>query len=86
MSGFYSKDLILESFYSINISALMGLFFLVGVGLTTAYRIKILNLVAFLKKSALPSSLRAGGFRKTVKVPLLVLGTGAVLSGRLLAF
>jgi len=38
-------------------------FFLVGVGLTTAYRIKMINLAIYLKKSSLPSSLGAGGFR-----------------------
>ena len=63
MSGFYRKDLVLESFYSRNISGLIALFFLVGVGLTTAYRIKMINLAIYLKKSSLPSSLGAGGFR-----------------------
>jgi len=63
MSGFYRKDLVLESFYSRNISGLIALFFLLGVGLTTAYRIKMMNLAIYLKKSSLPSSLGAGGFR-----------------------
>merc|ERR1711942_445541 len=44
-------------------SGLIALFFLVGVGLTTAYRVKIINLAIYLKKSSLPSSLGAGGFR-----------------------
>ena len=44
MSGFYRKDIIIERFYSSYSCYLGGIFFLIGVGLTTAYRIKMINL------------------------------------------
>ena len=86
MSGFYRKDLVLESFYSRNMSGLIALFFLVGVGLTTAYRIKIMNLAIYLKKASLPSSLGAGGFRWQIKGPMVTLGGCSILRGALLSF
>ena len=86
VSGFYRKDLILEGFYSGNLSGLIAVGFLVGVGLTTTYRIKIINLAFFLKNCALPSSLAGGGFRWQVKTPIAILGLCAILSGSLLCF
>ena len=86
MSGFYRKDLILESFYSTNQPATIGILFLVGVGLTTAYRVKMINLAIYLKASSLPDSIVAGGFRIPVKLPLIVLGTCSILSGAVLSY
>ena len=63
ISGFYSKDLVLESFYSLNNRFIIGLAFLVGVGRTTAYSVKMMNLAVFNKTSEGPSGLSSGGFR-----------------------
>lgn len=86
ISGFYSKDLILERFYSSSQSAIIGILFLVGVGLTTAYRIKIMNLAFYLKTSSLPNSLASGGFRTRVKLPLLTLGLCSIIRGAILSY
>lgn len=48
ISGFYSKDAILESFYNSRLRSLFLIVFLVGVGLTTAYSMKI-TVLAFLR-------------------------------------
>merc|ERR1719481_1010824 len=44
LAGFFRKDLILEGSYNRRVRALRVLMFLLGVGLTTAYRVKIINL------------------------------------------
>ena len=84
ISGFYRKDLILEKFYSTNWSVFMGILFLVGVGLTAAYSAKLTHLALFWKAVATPAALARGGFRWQIKIPLIVLGVGSVLRGRLL--
>ena len=81
ISGFYSKDLILESFYSRGSRCLMGLLFLVGVGTTTAYRVKIINIARFGKESSVPVSLASGGFSIQLKFPMTILGACSVLIG-----
>lgn len=85
MSGFYRKDLVLERFYSNSHRFLMGVLFLLGVGLTTSYSIKIMNLATFGKESRLPRSLASGGFRWQLKVPMSILGVLSVLSGYILS-
>jgi len=86
MSGFYRKDMIIESFYSSYSCYMGGIFFLMGVGLTTAYRIKIMNLVCINNGSFIPSTLRSGGLRWQVKIPLSFLGLCSVLRGFLIGF
>ena len=86
MSGFYRKDLILESFYSRNSRGLIGLIFLIGVGLTTAYSIKIINLAIFKKEPVAPSSLSSGGFSWQLKFPIVVLGFSSVFAGFFISF
>lgn len=44
MAGYYRKDAILESFYNSGHSFLFFLCFLLGIGLTTAYSVKIILL------------------------------------------
>ena len=44
LAGFFRKDLILEGSYNRSVGILGLLMFLLGVGLTTAYRVKIINL------------------------------------------
>ena len=86
ISGFYSKDAILETFYNDRHSFLFLLIFLIGVGLTTAYRIKI-TLMAFVGlESSGAVNLNGGGARWITKLPLAALrvasvGGGAALVG-----
>ena len=81
MSGFYRKDIIIESFYSSYSCTFSGLFFLIGVGLTTAYRVKITNLAAVGNKTGLPTRIVYGGLSWQVKIPLTVLGLCSIFSG-----
>lgn len=81
LAGFYSKDAILEGFYS-TYASLCGLMaFLLGVGLTAAYSLKMTSLVLMGSRNPSPSTLIGGGTPPSVKWPLLVLGCGAVLGG-----
>jgi len=84
LSGFYRKDMIMERFYSSYNRYLMGILFLVGVGLTAAYRIKIIRLACLRNKRALPVRMIRGGIRWEVKIPLLVLGMFSILGGQIL--
>jgi len=61
LSGFFRKDRILESFYNQNISGFILIIFILGVGLTTSYSIKITNLALFSYNSESPGSLCGGG-------------------------
>jgi len=86
MSGFYRKDMIIERFYSSYSCYMGGIFFLMGVGLTTAYRIKIMNLACINNGSFIPSALGSGGLRWQVKIPLSFLGLCSVLRGFLIGY
>ena len=81
ISGFYRKDIILERFYSLSNRFLIALGFLVGVGRTTAYRLKMINLAVFSKNSEGPSDLGSGGFRWQLKIPMLTLGVCSIFRG-----
>lgn len=85
MAGFYSKDMILENFYSNNLRALIAMAFFSGVGLTTAYSIKVLGLAFMARTSPRPTAIAAGGFRWQLKVPMAVLGLRSVIAGATLA-
>lgn len=85
LAGFYSKDSILEGIYNKGNGTLPLAIFLLGVGLTTAYRTKIVRLALSAPGGCLPARLTAGGTTAPVKLPLLSLGSGAVLGGALLA-
>nr|AKS04386.1 NADH dehydrogenase subunit 5 [Parasagitta elegans] len=85
MSGFYSKDAILESFYNSESSFLFMLVFLSGVGLTTAYSVKMTFLAIVSGAGGGTSDLGGGGTSWVSKVPLLVLSWGAVCAGGFLA-
>jgi len=86
MSGFYRKDMIIERFYSSYSCYMGGIFFLMGVGLTAAYRIKIMNLACINNERFIPSALGSGGLRWQVKIPLSFLGISSVLRGFLIGF
>lgn len=61
IAGYYSKDAILESFYNCRLSIFFLLVFLIGVGLTTAYSIKITLLAVIGSSSEGPGDLNGGG-------------------------
>ena len=63
MAGFYRKDMIIERFYSSYSCYIGGVFFLMGVGMTTAYRIKITNLACLNNSRIIPLSIIYGGLR-----------------------
>lgn len=81
ISGFYRKDIILERFYSLDNRLLIGLGFLVGVGRTSAYRLKMINLAIFSRNSEGPSDLASGGFSWQLKTPIAILGVCSIFSG-----
>jgi len=84
LAGFYSKDSILERFYNSGNGTLTLGIFLLGVGLTAAYSTKIVSLALATPGGSAPACLNAGGTASPVKLPLLRLGSGAVLGGALL--
>jgi len=85
LAGFYRKDSILEGFYRAaqRLSGLVA--FLMGVGLTAAYRFKLTRLALLGSLDPAPATLNGGGTPPRVMGPLLVLGSAAVLGGFLLA-
>ena len=60
-SGFYRKDIILEELYSDGMGMPL-LFFVVGIGLTTIYSIKILTRTVLTNSFTGPVVLSVGGF------------------------
>ena len=84
LAGFYSKDSILERFYNKGNATLSLAVFLLGVGLTTAYSAKMVRLALRTPGGVAPARLSSGGTAAPVKLPLLRLGSGAVLGGALL--
>ena len=81
MSGFYRKDMIIESFYSSYTCYWGGVFFLLGVGITTAYRIKMTNLACLNNTRIIPVSITYGGLSWQIKAPLILLGLCSVTRG-----
>jgi len=85
LAGFYSKDSILERIYNRGTATSTLWVFLLGVGLTTAYSTKVVRLAVRTPGGVVPAVLSAGGTATPVKIPLLSLGSGAVLGGAFLA-
>ena len=81
IAGFFRKDIIMERFYSSYNRFIIGVVFLVGVGLTAAYRIKIMRLLVLKNERTQPIRVRRGGIRWEVKRPLLLLGICSVRRG-----
>merc|ERR1719193_1170992 len=70
---------ILEGFYRAS-QSLRGLVaFLLGVGLTTAYSLKLTSLALLGPLDPAPATLNGGGTPPCVKLPLLGLGVASVL-------
>lgn len=70
MAGYYRKDAILESFYNYRLSFLFLLIFLLGVGLTCAYRVKITMLAILAGDNRGTADLNGGGVIWVCKIPL----------------
>lgn len=81
-SGFYSKDIILESLINEGCRRLsIGLFFL-GIGLTSCYSWKIIKGALLNNSFARVGETSWGGVSVHVKVPLLFLGVLSTCIGR----
>lgn len=85
LAGFFRKDIILEGAYNRGVRYQCLVWFLVGVGLTTAYSIKILSLVVPSSGQQRPAMMTGGGWGGMVKAPTTLLGVGAAVGGALLA-
>jgi len=85
ISGFYSKDLIVESFVNINQSLLFLLIFLVGIGLTAGYSVKLIKNLSSPLDQNCRRMLSLGGFNLVVGGPLILLGVLSVFSGSILS-
>jgi len=85
LAGFYRKDSILEGYYRMGQRWTGLAAFLLGVGLTAAYSLKLTSLALMGHLDQVPSSLNGGSSPSTVKSPLLVLGLPSILGSYLLA-
>jgi len=81
LAGFFRKDLILEGSYNRSAGFLGLLMFLFGVGLTTAYRVKMIALAMPGRGTDGAVALGGGGWGRRVKGPIHLLGLGAVFGG-----
>ena len=73
-SGFWSKEVILELLYKTEVGAWVVVFFLRRIGLTACYSSKMLLITHTFGSYSTRGSLSIGGFEKTVKYPLYLLG------------
>ena len=84
LAGFFRKDLILEGTYNRGVGISGLVMFLLGVGLTTAYRVKIMNLAMPRRGTDGAVATGGGGWGRRVKAPTHLLGLGAVYGGAVL--
>lgn len=80
-SGFYRKDSILESIYRGESHGTAILLFLLGIGLTTFYSIKILLRTILNPAFSLVSTASVSALRLYVKLPVYILGFFRVAFG-----
>jgi len=80
MSGFFSKDKILEVMLGEGIAWSVVLF-LIGIGVTAHYSVKILICTYLRNVVGRPGSLCLGGLRWRNKVPIRILGVGSLTFG-----
>ena len=85
LAGFFRKDLVLEGSYNRGVSYLRLVWFLIGVGLTTAYSLKMLALVVPYSGLTRRTQAGGGGWSASVKAPTSVLAVGAAWGGALLS-
>ena len=79
LSGFYRKDLVLESIYRSGVSMTGWFLFLAGICLTASYRMKMAGII--INDKAFPCRIHRGGFRISVKVPTFFLGMTSIVRG-----
>ena len=80
-SGFYSKDIILEVLLKGESYSWSVVLFLLGIGLTSCYSVKMLVRTLLISSFTGTSSRALGGFRWPVKMPLLLLGVLSLAFG-----
>jgi len=81
LAGFFRKDLILEGAYNQGVARQVLVWFLIGVGLTTVYRVKLLSGSLLRADGGRPAAPAGGGVGGAVKAPSVVLALGAVWGG-----
>jgi len=79
ISGFYRKDLVFESIYSSGVSMTRWMIFLLGICLTTIYRVKMASII--INDKSFPCTMIRGGFRANVKIPNFLLGASSIVRG-----
>ena len=79
-SGFYRKDMILEELYR-GASSLLIAIFLIGIGLTSCYSMKILTITIFKSAFTVSATIALGGMSWQAKIPIYLLGTFSVCFG-----
>lgn len=77
-AGFHSKDGIIEILYTKGASSCFLCFFLLAIGLTTCYSLKIQYIIIPRYNMTLSSCWTLGGYRWPIKTPLLILGSASV--------
>lgn len=81
LSGFYRKDLVLESIYRASCSILLYLFYYIGIILTCAYTVKIFFYSNLQWKGVSLKSIASGGQIFNSIAPLLMLTFPAIIAG-----
>lgn len=80
-SGFYRKDMILEVTYKEEFRSSVVSFFLLGIGLTTCYTIKLIITTMSLNDYTGTNDKSIGGLGWEVKAPLYLLATFRLIFG-----
>nr|AKS03969.1 NADH dehydrogenase subunit 5 [Spadella cephaloptera] len=83
-SGFYSKDSIVENFF-IGFPHMFYLLFLMGIGLTTAYSVKLIFVALGSNKFSEIPTLMISDSRWFVKFPLFIMGMFSVTGGYMMS-
>ena len=73
-SGFYRKDIIIELLYNSGFGSWTIVIFLIGIGLTACYSLKMIACTIIVGSFTGSCSWRLGGYRWCVKLPLWILG------------
>ena len=81
LSGFFRKDLVLESIYNANINLLLYFFYYIGIILTCAYTLKIFFYRNLQWKGVSLASMASGGLVLNSIFPLLALSLPAIIAG-----
>nr|YP_003433785.1 NADH dehydrogenase subunit 5 [Decipisagitta decipiens]BAI68176.1 NADH dehydrogenase subunit 5 [Decipisagitta decipiens] len=85
LSGFYSKDLVLESMYNTNINLLLCIFYYIGIMLTCAYTIKMYFFSNVLWSGVSISTMTSGAQMFNTLLPLFILSVSAIMAGSVMS-